>query len=482
MNLSSADLAQLRSKSITVQQVDDQLDAFVSGFPYLSISCAAVVGHGIVSIDRPTVDKLARMWDQSVVGQGLTVEKFVPASGAASRMFKEYFDFLTTGRLSQSVGRAVENIDKFAFVEDLEAMGVDKQNATEVVRAIITGLDYGAKPKALLKFHRYADGGRTACEEHLVEGALYGVSADGKVRIHFTVSPEHKDEFERVVALHKSKLEGRYGVTLLVSYSQQKSSTDTVAVDLDNEPFRDGDNKLLFRPAGHGALIENLNDIRADVIFIKTVDNLVPDSGKADTVLYKKALACYGLQLQNQIFEYLRALDSNRADRGEIVDFFERNIGYKFATDTVSTQQLHEILNRPLRICGMVRNEGEPGGGPFWVFEPDGAQSIQIVEGSQISPLQQDLVGQATHFNPVDLVCFTRTYKNERFDLTQYTDPSTGFISQKSYGGRELKAQELPGLWNGAMARFNTVFVEVPLTTFAPVKVLSDLLRIEHLG
>ena len=329
-----------------------------------------------------------------------------------------------------------------------------------------------------MTFHAYPDGARKAVEEHLVEGAAYA-SAGGVVRIHFTVSPEHRAGFEALLAERVPVYEKRFGVRYDISFSVQKPSTDTVAVNPDNTPFRQADGSLLFRPAGHGALIENLDEIDADVIFIKNIDNVTTDALRGDTVLYKKVLAGVLLGLQERAFEYLRAMDEGRADTAAVAEFIERELcvklpaGYDWAL-------LRRVLERPIRVCGMVRNEGEPGGGPFWVANADGTESLQIAESSQIAPEDMPLMKSATHFNPVDLVCGVRTAKGGKFELKRYVDPATGFISSKSSGGRELRAQELPGLWNGAMACWNTVFVDVPISTFSPVKVVQDLLRPQH--
>ena len=340
------------------------------------------------------------------------------------------------------------------------------------------GLNYGHKPKGLVTFHAYPEGARKAVEEHLVEGASYA-SSNGVARIHFTVSPEHMEGFKTLLAEKVPVYEKRFGIRYDISFSVQKPATDTIAVNPDNTPFRQDDGRLLFRPAGHGALIENLNEIDADVIFIKNIDNVTTDAQRGDTIRYKKVLAGVLLDLQEQAFEYLRALDVEGCELAPIAEFIEKRLCVKLPADYDSAL-LRAVLDRPIRVCGMVRNEGEPGGGPFWVGNPDGTESLQIAESSQIGPDDQPLMKSATHFNPVDLVCGVRTSKGGKFDLRQYTDPSTGFISSKSSGGRDLRAQELPGLWNGAMARWNTVFVDVPITTFSPVKVVQDLLRPQH--
>ncbi|MFI3288136.1 MAG: DUF4301 family protein [Rikenellaceae bacterium] len=486
MNFTINELSDLERRGISTQKVEEQISNFKAGFPPLPVQRAAVVSDGIVSLDEDYVKDLAQKWIDSVKVSELNIEKFVPASGAATRMFKEYFEFVQKDVQSSDVRKSLDNIQKFAFYGDLVEVGVDfgeeTKNEKSIVEAILfeAGLDYGKKPKALLKFHSYKDGGRTACEEHLVEAALYATSGDGVAKIHFTVSKEHLEGFQELIGRAKDKYEQRYGVKYEISYSQQKGSTDTLAVDMENEPFKTSTGELLFRPAGHGALIENLNDITADVIFIKTIDNVVPDHRRADTVSYKKSLAQLGLDIQSRLFTYLRDLDAGVASVELIKTYVEKNLGFKFEEGEITEQRLREVLNRPLRVCGMVKNEGEPGGGPFWVKGEKGESSVQIAESSQIAPEQKHLMSSATHFNPVDVVCFPRDYKGEKFDLLRFVDPSTGFISQKSFEGRELKAQELPGLWNGAMANFNTVFVEVPITTFSPVKVLGDLLREQH--
>lgn len=479
---SDKDIEQLEKHGITLSKAKGQIASFVEGFAFLPITKAATVDCGIVRLGDYRAQQLALRWDEATETGRFSIVKFVPASGAATRMFKEYFEFVAGGEPSIGVQTSIENIDKFAFADELKATAVDMNDARAVIAKMLdaTGLGYGAAPKALIKFHKYPDRPRTALEEHLVEGALYGSTQQGAVQLHFTVSPEHLSGFRDVVEKGIEFFEKRFGTLFEITYSVQKLSTDTIAVDMENRPFRTASGDLLFRPAGHGALIENLAELPRDVIFIKTVDNVQPDHRKDDTVLYKKALAAYGLELQASMFEVLRGLESGKTKADEATKFVTDNLGYKFG-NTPSVDHLFAVLDRPLRVCGMVRNEGEPGGGPFWVSDAaTGDQSLQIAESSQIAPEQKELMKSATHFNPVDIVCFTKNHRGDRFDLRAYTDPSTGFISEKSYEGRALKAQELPGLWNGAMARWNSVFVEVPISTFAPVKVLGDLLRPEH--
>ncbi len=472
------DLQQLQAKGVSLETIEKQIESFKNGFPFLNIDRAASVGDGIVSLDGEQVQLFAQQYQNAINEKGLRIEKFVPASGAATRMFKDIFEAVEGDENSVSK-TTLENIEKFAFHGELLEKGVDMTNPKAVLDAIVREpLAYGAKPKALIKFHSYGADSRTALMEQMVEGALYGES-EGVVNIHFTVSPEHLELFNEMVEDARAGLEEKFAVRYNINYSTQKSSTDTLAVDMDNKPFRDSEGKLLFRPAGHGALLENLDAIDADLIYIKTVDNVQPDHRKDDTVSYKKALAWLAISLQERVFEYIRAIDEGDADPEVVIGFIEANLGYRFGEAT-NFDHLREVLSRPLRVCGMVRNVGEPGGGPFWVKGADGSMSLQIAESSQISPQQKSLMSDSTHFNPVDLVCMTRDIDGVPYDLGGFTDPTTGFISTKSFQGKQLKAQELPGLWNGAMANWNTAFVEVPLTTFSPVKIITDLLRVEH--
>ena len=416
-------------------------------------------------------------YDRSLSGR--RVVKFVPASGAATRMFKELFEFVNEGKRGAGIDKLLGNIEKFAFWPELKAVLPAGADDKQIVAAIVgEGLGYGSKPKGLVTFHAYPEGARKAVEEHLAEGAAYAAS-NGRVRIHFTVSPEHMEGFRSLLAEKVPAYEERYGVRYDISFSVQKPSTDTIAVNPDNTPFRQEDGSLLFRPAGHGALIENLNEIDADIVFIKNIDNVTTDARRGDTIRCKKLLAGLLLELQERSFEYLKALEVGGAELEPIAAFIENELCVKLPKN-YDIALLKRILDRPIRLCGMVRNEGEPGGGPFWVKNADGTESLQIAESSQIAPEDLPLMRQATHFNPVDLVCGVKNSKGEHFDLRRHTDPATGFISSKSAGGRELRAQELPGLWNGAMADWNTVFVDVPVSTFSPVKVVQDLLREQH--
>lgn len=475
-----SDLESINRHGVSEADVNRQIDNFRNGFAFLPVVRAAVVEDGIIPLDRKTAELFAENYMKSSAGKRIV--KFVPASGAATRMFKDLFEFAAHGQTTPYIEKLTDNIEKFAFYDRVKNSAADSM---AIVKAV---LDYGAElPKALILFHNYPDGPRTAVEEHLAEGAMYAASGE-RVHIHFTISPEHQTGFKTVLAERQFQLEKKFGVKYEISFSQQKSSTDTIAVTPDNKPFREDDGSLLFRPAGHGALIENLNQIKGEVIYIKTVDNVTPDHLKGDTVLYKKALGGILLSLQRKIFNYLEMLDRgvDNVTLGHIREFISSELcvklplHYNALADCEKEALVRKILDRPLRVCGMVKNEGEPGGGPFWATNADGTMSLQIAESSQLAPDKAHLLKDGTHFNPVDIVCAVTDYRGVRFDLTKYTDPTTGFISEKSKNGRLLKAQELPGLWNGAMANWNTVFAEVPISTFTPVKVLNDLLRPQH--
>lgn len=469
----------MEEHGLTPAALETQLKNFREGFPFLPVTRAASCGDGIRVLDAAGIEQAAARYDRAK--ESLRVVKFVPASGAATRMFKDLFEFVREGRRTAVVGELLANRRRFAFWPELRTIiGDDADELRTVENIVAEGLRYGETPKGLVSFHRYGDEVRKAVEEHLVEGAQYA-AAGGEVKIHFTVSPEHLTRFEALLAEKIPGYESRFGVKYRISFSVQDPSTDTLAVNPDCTPFRRADGRLLFRPAGHGALIGNLGKIDADIVFVKNIDNVTTDARRGDTVLYKKALAGVLLALQERIFEYLMALEVPGAELEPIAAFVENELCVKLPKD-YGTALLRQVLDRPIRVCGMVRNEGEPGGGPFWVAGADGLETLQIAESNQIAPEKRELMRSATHFNPVDLVCSFRTSKGGRFDLREFVDPATGFISRKSDGGRELLAQELPGLWNGAMARWNTVFVEVPITTFSPVKVVTDLLRPEHQG
>ena len=471
------DILQIEARGLSVSEVEKQIENFRNGFPSLPVVRAASGGDGILQLNEDEIKAAEELYNTRV--GGLRTVKFVPASGAATRMFKELFEYVNDDKRTAGIDKLITNLEKFAFFAELAKYLKPQIDDKDVVRNIIVdGLAYGSKPKGLVTFHAYKEGARKPVEEHLVEAALY--ASDGeRANIHFTVSPEHKAGFLALLEERQSHYEKKYGIKYEVSFSEQSPATDTIAVNPDNTPFRTEEGKLLFRPAGHGALIANLDKLDADIIFVKNIDNVTTDERKGDTVTFKRVLAGTLLRLQERSFELLRALERGEDRVEEAKAFLQSELCCKLPEDA-SKELIIKTLDRPIRVCGMVKNEGEPGGGPFWVGDEFGREQLQIAESSQIAKEDMHLMKEATHFNPVDLVCGVQRYDGTKYDLTKYTDPKTGFISSKSAGGRELRAQELPGLWNGAMANWNTIFVEVPISTFSPVKVVQDLLRPEH--
>ena len=501
--LTEIDLKQLSERNITENQVLQQVAQLERGTKYVDLMRPAILGDGILRLDDDQVKAMTETFDADKEYYQFT--KFVPASGAASRMFKDLFNFIETAEETNFTDIFFAHIHSFAFFGDLEeaskrlfGLAIDDMlqqgRKVDIVKALLLedGLDYGKLPKALLKFHHYAGFDRLALEEHLFEAAKYATDNKGVAKLHFTVSPEHEALFKKTVNALKNKYEEEYKVGYDITFSCQKPSTDTVAIDADGNLFREADGKLLFRPGGHGALIENLNDLGEEIVFIKNFDNIVPETKAATTIIYKKVLAGLLLRLQQKTFEYLDLLDSGFAieeELQEITRFAKEKLCLNIPdfiseySEIEKIDYLYDKLNRPIRICGMVKNEGEPGGGPFWVKDDNDEISLQIIESSQIDHknAQQEAIFQAsTHFNPVDLVCGCWNYKGEAFNLTDYVDANAGFISNKSKDGRELRALELPGLWNGAMADWITIFVEVPIETFNPVKTVNDLLKPMH--
>lgn len=516
-SLTPADRKQLRRRGITEEAVHEQIETFKQGIPFTTLNRPCTAGDGIIVLQPDDLERLTGVY--AVAAATGRATKFVPASGAASRMFgflsaclqrgEPITESNLTARAAQGdeVCRAclqfIHSMQHFAFYDKLRRVMADngvvpKQQMTRgTYKAFLDylltpqGLSYTDLPKALLAFHRYPDYDRTPFEEHLVEATAYVQDDHARAHLHFTITPTHYD----AVMAHYEAVRGRYeqmGVRFEVTFSTQEPATDTIAVDLDNQLFRDRDGRLVFRPAGHGALLGNLQALGGDLVFIKNIDNVVPDHLKAETVLYKKALGGLLVEVQKQIFAFSGKLERQTpsdAELNEMLAFARQTLscvpppGLKTAGKQAKADYLGNIFNRPLRACGMVPNAGEPGGGPFWVQHADGSQSIQIVETSQIDMRdagQCAALEAATHFNPVDLVCAVRNAQGHPFDLAQFTDPKTGFISQKSHQGKALKALELPGLWNGAMAHWNTVFVETPISTFNPVKSVLDLLRPQH--
>lgn len=496
--LSEIQKSQLHEAGIGPEQIEVQLKNFKDGFSYANLDRPATLNDGIIKPSESELASWSMIYDEFSINANIA--KFVPASGAASRMFKAMFEYISKPVPTEDINQLVQNINKFAFIDDLENSLKTKNKSLqeyikansidEIIKEILfeQGLNYGNLPKGLLKFHKYQDGARTAVEEHIVEGLEYAVGK-GLLNLHFTISPEHKtvflEEFEKMYKNYT--LEGK---KLSITYSFQKKSTDTIAVGLDNQPILSENGQFVFRPGGHGALLENLNDIDADLVFIKNIDNVVPDYLKYHTVKYKKALAGLTVKIKKQIEDYFTYLELNDSysdtRKNEISEFFKTYLGFKIPEGLDNSTYVSYIkskLDKPIRVCGMVKNVGEPGGGPFWSLNRTGEPVLQIIESSQVNmkdTRQKSIFDGATHFNPVDLVCSIKDYTGKKFNLLQFRDSTAGFIAEKTMAGKKLKAQELPGLWNGSMAHWITIFVEVPLETFNPVKTFTDWLRIEH--
>ena len=513
LNFSEKDVSRFREKGITPEKVEQQIEIFKRGNIVVNVREAATVKNGILAIPEEKQKELSSFYESKK--DGLDLLKFVPASGAATRMFKAFYNLLkefdpNEESLDNYIDRKNEKSLEvfFSRIKDLpfyekvrkraseaeagyDALPEDKQHYLFVKYMLQEdGLNLGDQPKGLVPFHKYQDHLATAFEEHLVEAIDYA-AAGKKVRVHFTVAEEHREKFEEEAGEVVPRLEKQTGYNFEISYSYQDPKTDTVAVTMDNEPFRDENGEIFFRPGGHGALIQNLNEQQADLIFIKNIDNVVIPKNRELLANYKKMLAGKLLQLQERIFSYMEQLESKVRDEqlegmGEFLQK-ELNAGlsvnFKDLNEEEKPTVIKKLLNRPLRVCGMVKNEGEPGGGPFWVTHKNGEISLQIVESSQIDHdnyQQSKIANEATHFNPVDVVCSTRDYRGGKFDLNEYVDEDTSFIANKTKDGKELKALELPGLWNGGMAHWNTIFVEVPVETFNPVKTVADLLKPSH--
>lgn len=509
------DIKQFKRQGIKTEQIDQQLENFKKGFEFVKLQDAATIHNGIKNLNKEEENYFMQLFENK--RHDLNMVKMVPASGSATRMFKTLNTFLATYTGSDedylnfrknkepgTIYSFFEKIKEFPFFPHLkEALYKDrldidkliwKNQFTQILEYLLTekGLNYNNTPKGLIDFHIYSDHIRKSVEEHLVEGALY--CNNGKiVKLHFTVSEEHLSKFKTFLRTILKDYQKEYNVKFDITYSLQKSSTDTISLDKDGNLLRDKNKNVVFRPGGHGALIHNLNDLKEELIFIKNVDNVAPDRNKADTVKYKKILAGILLATQEKVYEYLKTLNkkSNITPGllSEIEKFIHENLGFKIPEGIVYKDQkehvkyLKDLLDRPIRVCGMVKNEGEPGGGPFWVGSPEKGSRLMILESAQIDMKDRDqkkIFSKATHFNPVDIVCSIYNYRGKKFDLKNFIDPLQGFITSKSFEGQDIQVQELPGLWNGAMANWNTLFVEVPLSTFTPVKTVFDLLRFEH--
>jgi len=516
VKITPQDISQIEAKGLTIDKVKEQIKIFENEIPFVSLREVATIGNGIIAFDAKQLSTYALAYETSI--NSLKAVKFVPASGAATRMFKEFYKFLDVYDFKNESINSYLNYEKATairlFLIGLEkfpfynlVLGATKKNFPNFeelsegnqlyvfIKTMLknqSGLNYGSYPKGLLPFHKYNKSGvRTAFGEHLHEAASYSTTKNIAF-LHFTVSKDHlkgfKDEFDRI----RKIVEDKTNTTFKISYSTQKEFTDTIAVNLHNEPFRNEDGSILFRPGGHGALIENLNDVDADIVFIKNIDNVVVKKYQEDLAIYKKALAGKLLKIQKDVFLILESIEQEMPNEKELIKIstflkedlnIDMPIDFAKFSDNYKRSYLIEVLNRPIRVCGMVRNEGEPGGGPFWIKNDRGRSELQIIEGAQIdikNPIQRKILRNSTHFNPVDLVCGMKNYKGEKFDLKEFVDEKAGFITQKTIRGNQVKALELPGLWNGAMAKWISIFVEVPLITFNPVKSVNDLLKSAH--
>lgn len=515
MSFTEKDIKQIAAKGLTVQQIESQIELFKSGIPYTNISDAATINSGIVSLNNELINDYITHFDSKK--DSIALIKFVPASGAATRMFKFLFQFIKEyNPKNESINSYINKnklrdmslflvgLEKLPFydlvLDQLKSKNIDfstlsnSEKIWHFAQEMLdeNGLNYGNSPKGLLPFHRYRSSHiSTAFEEHLYEAALYA-SVNNKADLHFTISERFKDKFDEEFKRIEEYVENGTGVSFNISFSYQQESTDTIAVTLKDEPFREDNGSLLFRPSGHGALLKNLNTLEADIIFVKNIDNVVVKQYKEEMAKYKKVLAGILLKLQSKSFECMRVLDKTNITEEEFktIELFLANEmcvkisgEYHKYLDKYKIEYLREKLDRPIRVCGMVKNEGEPGGGPFWVRDMYGNESLQIVESAQINlknKTQKEILKNATHFNPVDLVCGVKNYKGEKYNLENYVDHNAAFITMKTKVGKDLKALELPGLWNGSMANWNTIFVEVPIITFNPVKTVNDLLKAPH--
>jgi hypothetical protein len=507
------DIAQIKNKGITLKQVTAQVNRIKNGMSYSDLVSAATIGKGIASFNDKQTQDYITLYEAKQ--NAINIVKFVPASGAASRMFKFLFQFLNNYNPNETIvayaertGNSLINIfvsglKDFPFYEQVVKKAkelnpnFDNLNKDEAVLKFVKAmlnedaLNYSFFPKGLLPFHKYEDGAVTAFQEHLLESTLYA-SSNQKANLHFTVSEKHHKYFTSELEKIKKGLQSKTNTTFNVSFSYQKGETETLALTTDNEIYRNEDGSILFRPAGHGALLENLNDLDNDIVFIKNIDNIVVFEKNKKVSDFKKLVAGVLLEVQEQAFTFLHQLDSasvSEADMLAMASFLSKkmNVSISDEFDDLSSDKkkvyLMNKLNRPIRACGMVKNQGEPGGGPFWVKDYNGEISLQIVEFAQIdinNKEQADIVKNATHFNPTDLVCGIKNYKGEKFDLMNYVDPEAAFITMKTQNGTDIQALELPGLWNGSMAFWNTIFVEIPVETFNPVKTVNDLLKPVH--
>jgi len=506
VNLTERDKVFFKKHGLTLEKIHRQLETFSLGIPFVNLITPAAISNGIEKVSDKNQQMLIELYNNKK--EHLDIIKFVPASGAATRMFKFLFEFLCNynseeitlinfikNENNKQLSLFVESIKDFAFINEVRKKireshpefkrGTKGERAVILIKILLkkNGLNFSNLPKGLIPFHSYKKYATTAFEEHLYESAFYA-SVDNNAYLHFTFSKKHVPFFKKEFETVKNRVSKKTKTKFHISYSFQKKETDTIAVNNDNTLFRNSNGEAVLRPSGHGALIDNLNEVDADIVFIKNIDNVVIEKYVEEIAHYKKVLAGKLLWLQEKIFSHIKALMKETVSEekiNEINSFLWNELSIKEAYSDPNL--LISILNKPLRVCGVVKNTGAPGGGPFWVKDEEGNITLQIIELSQINPeneRHQEMISEATHFNPVDLVCGIRDFEGNKFDLSNFVDPKSGIISEKSQDGKPLKALELPGLWNGAMANWNSAFIEVPLITFNPVKTINDLLKKEH--
>lgn len=484
MNLSERDIQRIKFHGLSPEEVQRQYTILCKGLPFSNLHHPAKINDGILALNEEDRNHFAHYFDQEA--KNYDVLKFVPASGAATRMFKDLYAFVAEGQSTPSVEKFLHSLSEFAFFSLLKEKKWEGLEQTKVIEMVIgkEGLNLGSMPKGLIPFHQEGDRSLTPIQSHILEAMNYSRSKNGKIAIHFTLSPEHLEEGKALMSKTEIEIKNNYGIESHIEVSIQHSSTDTIAIDDKNELIRDNEGEIVFRPGGHGALLSNLQSLEADLVYLRNIDNILPPSKNGENVFYKKVLGGYLLRLQQDVFALLNSFHSkNSISQEQKEKFLKQYSGFHAFGLSLqhNDQEWFHRLNRPIRVCGMVKNEGEPGGGPFWVTDKSGV-NLQIVEAAQVSSNedQQVILKSATHFNPVDLVCSLKDFQGALFDLKQFTDPDTALIVEKSVQGKKIKALEHPGLWNGSMAKWLTVFIEIPVSTFNPVKTVNDLLKDAH--
>jgi hypothetical protein len=479
MKFTEKQLNQLAQKGISPDEIKQQLETYAKGFPFVKLQSSCTANQGVLVIPTEIQQVYCEYYDKRI--HKLSSIKFTPASGAATRMFKALYEFIESGKLNIEQNTFFNRVNEFALSTDLlSSMRTNRSDKSFAEKLL---MDYGNLPKALLPFHKYSDGEiRTAMEEHFAEACDF---LGKNIRLHFTISPEHTEACKSLSDKLIKKYEAKYNVSIKVDFSYQNESTDSIAVDLENNPLVI-DGEFIFRPSGHGALMDNLNALDADLIFIKNIDNVALEHVNKQNIVTKKMMAGLALFLKGHVDFFLNVLEVKGLDallNEQLLSFCKAYLGQNLENNKFDKEQWYTFLNRPLRVCGMVKNEGEPGGGPFWVEESEGVFTAQIVESAQVDKSiakQKDIWTSSTHFNPVDMVCICKNHHLQKYDLADFVNPQTAFIVEKSFQGKSIKLLEKPGLWNGSMANWLSVFVEVPVQSFNPVKSITDLLRQGH--